>query len=145
MDIRQLAPDFWVAPQIEPADMAALAAAGIRTVIDNRPDHEIPPALRAGEMRRAAETAGIAFVEVPAESRMMTPEVLEAQRSAMEAAAARGPTLAYCASGTRSSILWALARAGRMETDAILAATAGAGYALDGLRPQIEALATAGD
>jgi uncharacterized protein (TIGR01244 family) len=49
--------------------------------------------------------------------------------------------LAYCASGTRSSILWSLIQAGQMPTDDILRATQEAGYELGGMRGQIDALA----
>ena len=47
MDIRQITPTYFVAPQLDPADMAANAAAGITTVICNRPDEEVPPAFQA--------------------------------------------------------------------------------------------------
>jgi uncharacterized protein (TIGR01244 family) len=49
-----------------------------------------------------------------------------------------GRTLAYCASGTRSSILWSLARAGDLGADAVIAATAKAGYDLQAMRPRLE-------
>jgi uncharacterized protein (TIGR01244 family) len=49
--------------------------------------------------------------------------------------------LAYCASGTRSSIVWSLGQAGKMPTDAIIAATAQAGYDLAGMRGQLDMLA----
>ncbi len=52
-----------------------------------------------------------------------------------------GPVFAYCASGNRSSILWALSQAGRVPTDDLIAAGARAGYNLEGMRPQIDALA----
>jgi uncharacterized protein (TIGR01244 family) len=56
-------------------------------------------------------------------------------------AAAKGPVLAYCASGTRSSIVWSLGQAGKMPTDDIIAETAKAGYDLAGMRRQLDALA----
>jgi len=49
--------------------------------------------------------------------------------------------LAYCASGTRSSVIWSLGQAGHLSTDEILAATAQAGYQLDQLRPALDAMA----
>jgi uncharacterized protein (TIGR01244 family) len=49
--------------------------------------------------------------------------------------------LAYCASGTRCSVVWAFAQAGRIATDHILDATSRAGYQLAHLRPQLEMLA----
>ena len=139
MDVRQLTPEFAAAPQIEPGDMAALAALGFVTVINNRPDPEIPPAVQSGAMRSAAEAAGLRYVEIPAESRSMTLDTVAEQASAI--LESDGPVLAYCASGTRSTILWALSMAGRLPTAKILDAAAGAGYDIAMYRPQIEALA----
>ena len=65
MDIRPLSPDYAVSPQIDPEDFAAIRAAGYTTVIDNRPDGEIPPHLHTDEMRRAAEALGLVFVANP--------------------------------------------------------------------------------
>jgi len=57
LSIRPLSPDYAVAPQIDPEDLAAIRAAGFRTVIDNRPDSEIPASHHADRMRAAAEAA----------------------------------------------------------------------------------------
>jgi uncharacterized protein (TIGR01244 family) len=139
MDIRPLSPDYAVSPQIDPEDFAAIRAAGYTTVIDNRPDGEIPPSHHADPMRQAAEAAGLTFVVNPVIGGALTMANVTAQAEAMAASA--GPVLAYCASGNRSSIVWSLAQAGTMKTDAILAAAERAGYNLGHLRPQIEALA----
>jgi len=48
---------------------------------------------------------------------------------------------AYCASGNRSSMVWALSQAGKLPVDTMIEAAARQGYALDHLRPQIAALA----
>lgn len=137
MDIRRITPGYAVAPQIEPADLPDIAAQGFRTVVCNRPDSEVPGELSSAAMRIAAEAAGLRFVDNPVTHPTMTPERIAAQAKALE----DGPVLAYCASGTRSSVLWSLAQAGRMPTDEIIAATGRAGYDLSGLRPRLEALA----
>ncbi|SDI12178.1 TIGR01244 family sulfur transferase [Lutimaribacter saemankumensis] len=137
MDIRPLSPRYAVAPQIEPGDLPAIKAAGYTTVICNRPDIENPPALQADEMRKAAEAAGLAFHVLELTHQTMTPENIARQRQMIEDA--DGPVLAYCASGTRCSVIWSLGQAGRMDVDDILAATRQAGYQLDQLRPTLEA------
>lgn len=139
MDIRRLTDSYAVSPQISPEDMAAIAAAGYKVVIDNRPDSEIPPALHAEVMRKAAEAAGLRFVVNPFTSGMQTMENVNAQRAAIDAA--DGPVLAYCASGNRCSVVWALAMAGRMPTDELIARPAQYGYRLDHLRAVIDSLA----
>ena len=142
MDIRPLTPDYAVSPQIEPGDLPALKAAGYTCVIDNRPDGEIPPHLHTEEMRRAVEALGLTFVANPVIGGMLTMDNVTAQRTAIQAAS--GPVLAYCASGNRSSVVWALALAGTRPADDLVGIPARFGYQLDHLRPQIEALAQSG-
>jgi uncharacterized protein (TIGR01244 family) len=139
MDIRQISSDYAVSPQITPGDVPAIAAAGFRGIICNRPDAEVSPDLQAAAVRAAAESAGLSFTENPVTHQTLNMDMVAAQSAAM--AAAGGPVLAYCASGTRSSIVWSLGQAGTQPTDDIIAATARCGYDLAGLRPRIEALA----
>ncbi|MBT6544024.1 MAG: TIGR01244 family phosphatase, partial [Rhodobacteraceae bacterium] len=55
---------------------------------------------------------------------------------------ADGPVLAYCASGTRSTVIWALGQIGTLPVDEILNQAAQAGYDLSGLRPTLQGLST---
>jgi uncharacterized protein (TIGR01244 family) len=139
MDIRSLTPDYAVSPQIDLSDLPAIKAAGYTTVIDNRPDGEIPPHLHTEAMRAAAQAAGLTFVVNPVIGGALTMANVQAQAAAI--AEATGPVLAYCASGNRSSICWALSQAGTRPTDELIGLPARHGYNLEGLRPQIEALA----
>jgi uncharacterized protein (TIGR01244 family) len=139
MDIRPLTPDYAVSPQIEPGDLPAIKAAGYTTIIDNRPDGEIPAHLHTDPMRQAAEALGLVFIPNPVIGGALTMANVTAQAEAM--AAATGPVLAYCASGNRSSIVWALANAGKRPVDELVGIPARFGYQLDHLRPQLEALA----
>lgn len=140
MDIRQITSDYAVSPQIDPADVPALAEAGFVAIICNRPDHEICPDQSSATMRAAAEAVGLRFVDNPVENGAMTEAMVVNQAEAI--AASDGPVFAYCRSGTRSTVVWALGQAGKTPVDDILAAAARAGYALDGLRPQLEAIAS---
>lgn len=142
MDIRALTPSYAVSPQIDPADLHAIKAAGYTTIIDNRPDGEIPPDLHTEVMRSAAEALGLAFVANPVIGGAMTMDNVTAQRAAIEAAS--GPVFAYCASGNRSSVVWALAHAGQMPADDLIGIPARFGYQLEHLRPTLESLAQQG-
>lgn len=142
MNIRHLTPDHAVSPQITPGDMAAIRAAGFTTVIDNRPDGEIPPDLHAGVMAAAAAAAGLRFVANPVTGGAISDANVALQREVLDAAG--GPVFAYCASGTRCSIVWAMATAGRQPTDALIAAAARWGYNLEPFRARIDGFATAG-
>lgn len=139
MDIRPLTPTYAVSPQISPEDLPLIAGAGFSTVICNRPDAENPPEWQAAAMAEAAAAAGLQFHNLPLTHQTMTAENVARQRDLINAAS--GPVLAYCASGTRSSVIWSLGQAGHLSTDQILAATAQAGYQLDQLRPALDAMA----
>lgn len=139
MDIRPLTPTYAVSPQISPEDLPLIAEAGFSTVICNRPDAENPPEWQAAAMAEAAAAAGLQFHNLPLTHQTMTAENVVRQRDLINAAS--GPVLAYCASGTRSSVIWSLGQAGHLSTDQILAATAQAGYQLDQLRPALDAMA----
>jgi uncharacterized protein (TIGR01244 family) len=139
MDIRALTPTYAVSPQIDPSDLPAIKAAGYTTVIDNRPDGEIPPDLHTEVMRAAAEALGLVFIANPIIQGQLGPSQVAMQSAAM--AQASGPVFAYCASGNRCSIVWAMMNAGQMPTDDLIGIPARFGYRLDHLRPTLDALA----
>lgn len=139
MDIRPLSETYAVSPQIQPEDIQAIADAGFAMVICNRPDGEIPSELSAETLRPLVEAAGMGFVVNPVVGGALSMENVEAQRAAMDGTDQK--VLAYCASGNRSSIVWALAMAGRMPTDALIAAGAPYGYQIGQFREMIEGLA----
>jgi len=141
MDIRPLTDSYAVSPQIAPQDAPAIAAAGYRTVICNRPDGEAAPDTAMAAVKAAVEAAGMHFVANPFTGPTLSMDHVTAQGAALDEA--DGPVLAYCASGNRSSVVWALAMAGRMPVDDLIRTPARYGYQLEGLRPQIEALAAA--
>ena len=137
MDIRPLTPTYAVSPQIEPGDLPAIKAAGYTTIIDNRPDGEIPGHLHTARMQAEAKAWGFDFVVNPIIGGAMTEANVAAQAAAI--AAASGPVLAYCASGNRSSVVWALAHAGKAPADELIGIPAKYGYQLEHLRPQLVA------
>ena len=140
MDAREITPRYSVSPQISVEDMPAIVAAGYKTVICNRPDAEVPPSHQAETIRAAAEAAGLVFRDLPLTHQTMTPENVAQQRAYYEECP--GPVLAYCASGTRCSVIWSLGVATEMSPDSILKKTSAAGYQLEGLRPTLESIAT---
>lgn len=138
MDIRHLSPTYAVSPQIGVEDIPAIAQAGFKTIICNRPDAEIPPSHHAAVIEAAAKATGLDFVIIPVTHQGLNLEMVETQKAAMDQS--DGPTLAYCASGTRSSIVWSFGQATEMPADDIIAATSAAGYDLGGMRAQLAAL-----
>lgn len=142
MDPREITPRYTVSPQITPADVAAIKAAGFTTLICNRPDEEVPPQLQSMAVAAAAQEAGLNFVVSPLTHQTMTSDRIAQQRSLI--ANSKGPVFAYCASGTRCTVIWALGQAGKMPMDEILTTAAGGGYDLAALSPRIEEIAASG-
>jgi uncharacterized protein (TIGR01244 family) len=139
MDIRALTPTYAVSPQIDLSDLPAIKAAGFGTVIDNRPDGEIPSHLHTPHMQAAAEAIGLKFIANPVIGGAMTMENIRLQAEVM--AEATGAVFAYCASGNRCSVVWAMMNAGSRSTDDLIRTPAKFGYNLEPLRGQIDALA----
>lgn len=130
-DIRHVTDSFAVAPQIAPSDLREVASRGFKLVINNRPDGETPGQPDSGEMRTAAEQAGLAYVHIPVVGGP-GPAQVAAVRQAVESAG--GPVFAFCRSGTRSIVTWALgeAQAGRSRSELVGLGQA-AGYDLSGV------------
>lgn len=103
----QLDERTFVSGQIEAADVPGIKATGVAMIVCNRPDGEDPGQPTAAEIRRAAEASDIQFRHIPI-SRGIGPADAEAMKQAIEAA--DGKLLAYCRSGTRSALTWAVAR-----------------------------------
>ncbi len=135
-----LTPAVSVAPQIAPADVAAARAAGFALVVNNRPDGEAPGQPDGASIAAACADAGLAYVAIPVGSAGMGRAEVEAMAAVL--AAATGPVLAYCRSGTRSTHVWALAEASRGgDPEALAAAAASGGYDVSALLPAMRQLA----
>lgn len=139
MDIKYVSADYSVSGQIDERDLPALVAAGFTTLISNRPDIEISADQHALIIQEQAQHLGLQFIHNPIAGNGMTMENITRQADAL--AASKGPVFAYCRSGTRSTVCWAFAMAGNIPVDTIVSAANAAGYALEGMRPQLEAMA----
>ncbi len=94
--------------QIAPADVAGLKAQGVTMVVNNRPDGEDVGQPTSAEIEEAAKAAGLDYRHVPI-ARGMGPSDVEAMRSAMHSAG-DGKLFAFCRSGNRSALAWAVAK-----------------------------------
>jgi uncharacterized protein (TIGR01244 family) len=97
-----------VAGRLDRAEIDALAGAGVRTIVNNRPDGEDPGQLPAAEARRIAEAHGIAYHHIPITAATLSRADVDAFAAVLRGAPA--PVVAHCRSGTRSALLWALTR-----------------------------------
>lgn len=105
MQIRQIANGFAVTGQITANDVAQIAGLGFKTLISNRPDHEMG-AVPHDDIQAAAEAAGLAFHYIPVVSGQITRENVMDMTEALKGA--EQPVLAYCRSGGRCTNLFGL-------------------------------------
>ena len=103
-----LAPGLSVAGRLDRADIDALARAGVRTIVNNRPDGEDPGQLPAAEAKQLAAAHGIAYHHIPITAATLTRADVDSFAATLRDAAQ--PVVAHCRSGTRSALLWALTR-----------------------------------
>jgi len=129
-----------VAPQITAADVADAASAGFTAIINNRPDGESPDEPQGDEIEAAARAQGMSYCAIPVgHSGFSQPQV---DMMVHQLQIAGGPVLAYCRSGTRSTLLWSLARAKLGDAPETIHARAnGAGYDLTPVAALIDMLA----
>lgn len=121
--------------QVRAADMAAAVERGVTLIVNNRPDGEEPGQPSAAELEAAARAAGLDYVHIPVALEFSQDKVV-----AMDEALghAQGRILLFCRSGTRSTYLWAMARArGGAVPAALVQNAAQAGY---NIRPILSAL-----
>jgi len=136
-DFRKLSDTVFASPQIGIGDLEVAKAAGIAMIVNNRPDGEDSAAPQGEDIATAAEAAGLAYIAIPiGHSGFSEPQIDQMMRVMDQA---NGPVLAYCRSGTRSTFLWALARAKAGEDpDTITTAAMAAGYDVSPIQPMLD-------
>ncbi|MBO6527204.1 TIGR01244 family sulfur transferase [Erythrobacter sp.] len=139
-EFRKLSNDFYASPQVTPQEISEAAAMGVALVVNNRPDGEAPDQPPGADIEAATRAAGMDYLAIPIGSAGFSePQVAKLQDAL---AGAEGPVLGFCRSGTRSTLLWSLARARTGEDpEAISEAAASAGYDVSPVRPAMDMFA----
>lgn len=138
---RKINDAFYASPQIDTAQVAEAKNLGVGLIINNRPESESDDQTPGAQIEAAAKAAGIGYVAIPVTHAGFSAPQVDAMRAALDQAGGK-PVLAYCRSGTRSTLLWALAeaRAGR-NPEELAASAANAGYDLAPIRALLDSLA----
>ena len=134
--MKELPGDVFVAGQLLPAQIQALAEQGVMTFINNRPDMEAPMQPSSQELEKLAQDLGVDYHHIPMAGGL-TPGLIEASETAY--ANLPRPIVAFCASGTRSTALWAFAHVKTLGVEAVMKAMSEAGYNLEQIRGPLEA------
>lgn len=138
-DFRRLSDRVFASPQLTPADIDAARALGITLIVNNRPEGESQDQTPGEEIETAARAAAMDYVAIP----VSPGNFGEAQVLAMTNALDRtdGRVLAYCRTGTRSTLLWALAQAANgVPLEEIASAASAAGYDISPVLPAMAEL-----
>lgn len=137
---RKLSDTIWASEQIDIGDVEQAARQGIALIVNNRPEEESDDQTPGAAIEAAARHNGMAYIAIPVTHAGFSEPQVTAMRDAIEQSG--GPILAYCRSGTRSTLLWALAEASRGADPAALSdQAADAGYDLTPVRHMLDVLA----
>ncbi|MBX7541383.1 TIGR01244 family sulfur transferase [Qipengyuania sphaerica] len=139
-EFKRLNEKMLAAGQITADDVARAGDEGVCLIINNRPDDEVEGQPSGAQIEAAAGEQGIAYKAIPVSSAGFSLPQVDEMRAALDST--EGKVLAFCRSGTRSTILWALAeaKAGR-DLDEVAREAEGAGYNTAPVRPTMEMLA----
>lgn len=109
-----------------------LAALGYRSIISNRPDGETADQPAWADIAAAAATHGMAAQHIPVTLSRFDAAQVDVFRDAL--GHLPRPIAAYCRTGTRSALLWALANEANLTVDERLAITSQEGFDLEPFR-----------
>jgi uncharacterized protein (TIGR01244 family) len=140
MMFRKLSSAVYASPQIGLEEVEEARAMGIAMIVNNRPEGESDDQIEGDRIAAAVAAAGLAYVAIPITHAGFAEHQVTAMAEAL--AQANGPVLAYCRSGTRSTLLWGLAQAkAGADPEQLAQAAAEAGYDLSPIRQVMDMLA----
>ncbi len=136
MAFKKLDDGISVSPQLTLGDVGRAAREGFRAIISNRPDKEEAGQPAAAAIKAEAERHGLAFAHIPIESGKAGDADADEMRRALDTLP--GPVLAYCRSGARSTTLWALANADRVDTATLVRQASAADHDIAAVEPALQ-------
>lgn len=127
-NVIQLDDSYFVAPQLFEADLAMLKSQGFERIINNRPDAESDDQPSGKSICAAVESLGMDYVGNPIDLSKLSQEHVDLQG---EALLESKKTLAFCRTGTRSSVLWLLLESGKgADSSDLMSYVSGKGFDL---------------
>lgn len=116
------------------SDFPTFKNAGFNSVVNNRPDNEAPGQQNSDKLSASAKMSQMEYAFIPAHSLDM--ETILASVEAYETLSK--PVITFCASGTRSAMLWCFAAVQDMGIDNVLETALRAGFQLNHIRPALQ-------
>ena len=139
--MKHLFDNIYVAGQISATDFPSLVEAGIKVIINNRPDNEEPGQLPSTDAQALAEQHSIEYHYLPMANGQPLPETLVSDFKAI-VDKTDGLILTHCRSGMRSSFIWALGQIpeGNITVDQAIDSAQNAGIPLANARSVLESV-----
>lgn len=108
MSLTWLSDKLAVRGQIRRDEVASIASAGFKGIINNRPDGEAPDQPGSAELEAEARKHGLSYWHIP----VVPGQATQSDAGAFAAAVRQsdGPVLAFCRTGNRSKSLWSMVR-----------------------------------
>lgn len=104
MDIRPINDEYSVSGQIAIEDLDAIKAAGFKSIVCHRPDHEAPDQPDFALIAARARELGMQITHIPVGPMGVTAEAVAAMVDALDEF--ERPMLGYCRSGARSTNIY---------------------------------------
>ncbi|URQ64973.1 TIGR01244 family sulfur transferase [SAR86 cluster bacterium] len=133
--MKRIYKNFYAAHQIQAKDIAQLKQEKFEYVLCNRPDNEVQDQPSAEVIKSECLANGIEFLHLPISPGDFNLEVIMETEKVLKTAK---KTLAYCRTGTRSTMLWAFAKTKDLEVDEVLKITDHSGYNFQHLKELLE-------
>ncbi|QZP17261.1 TIGR01244 family phosphatase [Methylophilales bacterium] len=131
MQLNKIIDDYVVSEQVTVDDIQTIKEAGFKTIFCNRPDNEEINQVTVESIKNAAVENGLKFIHQPVIGGQITQDDVDQFGEYFDAS--EKPIFAYCRTGTRSSMLWALSESDKRPVEDILSLTSKAGYNLNNL------------
>ncbi|MCY7397575.1 MAG: TIGR01244 family phosphatase [Sphingomonas bacterium] len=136
MNSKMLTPDLSVMPQVSEADIAELSRRGFKSIISNRPDGEAADQPAWSTIAAAAQSHGMEARHIPVVASQIDDDDVAAFTAALRDLPT--PIAAFCRTGTRAALLWALAIQRSRSVDERIRVAASRGFDLEPFRARIE-------
>lgn len=135
MDPIKLSENYFVLPQITESDLELYRDQGFEVIVNNRPNNESEDQPLSDDLAAKAAILGVEYVYNPVDLSKLSQNELDIQLSAVS----KGKkVLAFCRTGTRSSVLWVLNNQSTHSFDKLVAEVNSKGFDLNRCLPAMQ-------
>lgn len=135
MKLAVLTPNVSALAQPSVQEIAELAQRGYRSIISARPENETEDQPEWLDLKAAAAAHGMEAVQIPIVMGQIRDDQIAEFRDSLQQLPK--PVAAFCRSGTRAALMWALANQANLTIDERISIAAKEGYDLEPFRQRL--------